>query len=55
VEELHLEMVTLPEDGIDEEVGLCELGFGLWRGTLFAQGEREVFAERERERWWLFE
>jgi len=25
---------------------LCELGFGLWRGTLFSQGEREVFAKR---------
>ena len=25
---------------------LCELGFGLWRGTLFAYGEGEVFAER---------
>jgi len=50
VEELHLEMVKLPEDAIEEEVGLCELGFGLWRGTLFAQGERERCLQREKER-----
>jgi len=50
VDELRLVTVTLPEDAIEKEFGSMELGFGLWRGTLFAQGERDVFAERERER-----
>ena len=50
MDELRLVTVTLPEDAIEKEFGSMELGFGLWRGTLFAQGEREMCLQRERER-----
>ena len=50
VDELLLVVVMLLEDAIEKEVGSMELGFGLWRGALFAQGEREGGVCRERKK-----